>query len=164
VRGDSAGYARALAGELAAFNLTQPRRPLSAAVSVRIQAARDDYRFRAANDDRYAIWMSDGGRSSDWTVIHDSVSAEFLVSPLDRVVFVQPLPADLEAALAGVSSSLSAVGYWPAGESQARWVAGQVRGASRVCPLGEMQFPPLGWHQDGGPVLSALVRWVDLEN
>ena len=36
-------------------------------------------------------------------------------------------------------------------------------GASRYCPLGAMQQPPLTWHQDGAPPLGALVRWIDLE-
>jgi Acyl-CoA reductase (LuxC) len=163
VRGDSAGFAQSLATEMAAFNAREPRRPLSAADAVRIQAAREDYRFRAANDDHFAIWMSEDGKSTDWTVIHDAANPEFTVSPLDRVIFVKPLPAELGAALANVSAHLSAVGYWPPGEAHARWVAEHVPGASRICPLGEMQFPPLTWHQDGFPVLSSLVRWVDLE-
>ncbi len=124
---------------------------------------REDYGFRAANDDHFSIWMSDDGKSTDWTVIHDAANPEFTVSPLDRVVFVKPLPADLGGALAKVSAHLSAVGYWPPGEEHARWVAEHVRGVSRICPLGQMQFPPVTWHQDGGPVLASLVRWVDLE-
>ncbi len=164
VRGDSREYATALAGEMAAFHAREPRRPLTAAEAVRIQAVRDDYRFRAANDDHLSIWMSDDGRSTDWTVIHDTVNPEFTVSPLDRVVFVKPLPEDLVSALAKVSGHLSAVGYWPPGAEHARWVASRVPGASRICPLGTMQFPPLTWHQDGGPVLASLVRWVDLES
>ena len=65
--------------------------------------------------------------------------------------------------LAPVAAHLSAVGYWGPGLENARWVARQVAGISRICPLGEMQFPPLTWHQDGAPVLSSLVSWLDLE-
>jgi hypothetical protein len=163
IRGDSAAYAHSLAAEMAAFNARQRRRALTAAESVRIQAVREDYRFRAANDDHYAIWMSDEGKSTDWTVIHDAVTPKFTFSPLDRVIFVKPLPADLHLALGTVAAPFSAVGYWGPGLANARWIAERVIGVSRVCPLGEMQFPPLTWHQDGAPVLSSLVHWLDLE-
>jgi hypothetical protein len=36
-------------------------------------------------------------------------------------------------------------------------------GVSRICPVGRMQFPPVTWHQDGQPVLTPLVRWIDCE-
>jgi hypothetical protein len=39
----------------------------------------------------------------------------------------------------------------------ARW------GARRICPLGQMQNPPLGWRHDGRPPLSDLVTWTDWE-
>ena len=39
----------------------------------------------------------------------------------------------------------------------ARW------GAVRVCPLGQMQNPPLAWRHDGYPALADLVRWTDWE-
>jgi hypothetical protein len=39
----------------------------------------------------------------------------------------------------------------------ARW------GATRVCPLGRMQNPPLTWRHDGRPALGDLVTWTDME-
>jgi len=36
-------------------------------------------------------------------------------------------------------------------------------GAKRICPLGEMQRPPLGWRHDGRPALGDLVTWCDWE-
>jgi len=39
----------------------------------------------------------------------------------------------------------------------ARW------GATRVCPLGQMQAPPLTWRHDGRPTLGDLVTWTDWE-
>ena len=39
----------------------------------------------------------------------------------------------------------------------ARW------GATRVCPLGQMQNPPLTWRHDGRPALGDLITWTDLE-
>ena len=163
VRGDSRAYAASLADAMAAFNFQHPRRLLAPPEAAPIRAVREDYRFRAANDDRYTLWQSDGGRSTDWTVIHDAANPAFMTSPLDRVVFVKPLPADLGSALMGVISHVGAIGYWPQGLDSARWVAEHVSGAARICPVGAMQRPPLTWHQDGAPVLSSLVRWVDLE-
>ena len=39
----------------------------------------------------------------------------------------------------------------------ARW------GVPRICPLGQMQRPPLAWRHDGRPPLGELIRWTDLE-
>lgn len=36
-------------------------------------------------------------------------------------------------------------------------------GASRVCPVGRLQTPPLEWSQDGKHLIAELVRWCDLE-
>ena len=36
----------------------------------------------------------------------------------------------------------------------ARW------GATRICPLGQMQNPPLFWRHDGRPALGDLVTWT----
>ena len=39
----------------------------------------------------------------------------------------------------------------------ARW------GATRICPLGQMQNPPLTWRHDGRPALGDLITWTDFE-
>lgn len=36
-------------------------------------------------------------------------------------------------------------------------------GASRICPIGQLQTPPIEWNQDGKHFISELVRWCDLE-
>lgn len=36
-------------------------------------------------------------------------------------------------------------------------------GASRICPVGKLQIPPIEWSQDGKHLISELVRWCDLE-
>jgi len=36
-------------------------------------------------------------------------------------------------------------------------------GASRVCPVGQLQIPPVEWSQDGKHLISDLVRWCDWE-
>ena len=39
----------------------------------------------------------------------------------------------------------------------ARW------GVTRICPIGQMQNPPLTWRHDGRPSLADLVSWTDWE-
>ena len=36
-------------------------------------------------------------------------------------------------------------------------------GATRICALGEMAWPPPTWHHDGQPPLGVLVRRCDVE-
>ena len=162
VRGDARAYAQGLSVHMERFNRHTPRGTLSAGEAVSLQALRDDWRFRAANaPDHYALWHSAG--STAWTVLYDGADAGFTASPLNRAVYVKPLPGDLRAALAPVQPFLSTIGRWPAARPDAEWLASLDLGASRYCPLGAMQRPPLTWHQDGAPPLGALVRWVDLE-
>ena len=162
VRGDARAYAQGLSVHLERFNRHTPRGTLGAGESASLQGLRDDWRFRAANEpDRYALWHSVG--STAWTVLYDGADAAFTASPLNRAVYVKPLPGDLRAALASVRPFLSTVGMWPSGRAPMEWVDSMDLGASRYCPLGAMQQPPLTWHQDGAPPLGALVRWIDLE-
>jgi hypothetical protein len=64
-----------------------------------------------------------------------------------------------------VRGQVSTVGL-AAPEEQARDLAlGLARwGVTRICPLGQMQNPPLTWRHDGRPALGDLVTWTDLEN
>jgi len=36
-------------------------------------------------------------------------------------------------------------------------------GVPRICPVGELQAPPLDWPQDGRPALGDLVSWTTWE-
>lgn len=151
-------YAECLAEAMAAFNRTSPRRPLNLAGAAEIMDLRASYSFRAASDERVAIWCSP--ESTDWTVIYEE-DPWFATSPLNRVVFVKPLPADLGSALAPVRQWIGAIGIWPATRENADRVA--TLGASRICRLGRMQFPALAWHAEGLPNLGGLVSWIDFE-
>lgn len=160
VQENASEYARRLAGAMAECNRCTPRTTLTPAAAGAIAQLRREMEFRAANDPAVAIWQSEN--STDWTVICEpdpQIRARDLVA--NRVVFVKPLPPDLPAVLRDVRAHLSTVGIWPATAANAARVA--ECGASRICPLGRMQWPPVSWHQDGGPNLSALVRWIDFE-
>ena len=155
-------YAEDLAGEMARYEEQHPRGKISPGESANIHALREDWRFRTGIDpEGYGIWTSAG--STAWTVLYDGADPEFTPSPLNRTVFVTPMPADPRAALLSVDAFLSAVGIFPADPAHARWASDLGLGFSRICPLAAMQLPPLTWHQDGQPVLSSLVRWIDFE-
>ena len=158
VADDPFGYAVKLADEMERFDAQQPRRALSIAEANEIRARRAELTFRAANDKSLALLQSSG--STAWTVVFDA-NPDFPRSPLNRFIFVKPLPADLATELAPVRRHLGAIGLWPATIENARRLA--TLGANRLCPIGRMQLPPWTWHQDGQPALTPLVRWVDFE-
>ena len=63
-----------------------------------------------------------------------------------------------------VRDKVSTVGLCaPAGK--AKELAAQFAhwGATRICPLGRMQNPPLTWRHDGRPPLGDLITWTDFE-
>jgi hypothetical protein len=85
---------------------------------------------------------------------------------LNRFIYVKAV-ADLTAALQGADSvrgKVSTVGI-AAPEEKTNEIATQLArwGATRICPLGQMQNPPLTWRHDGRPALEDLVTWTDLE-
>jgi hypothetical protein len=161
VRENGDGFARTYAARLAEglerFNRHTPRRPLGMGGNAAIADLRASYAFRSASDVRTQIWQSEG--STDWTVIYEE-DPWFATSPLNRVVFVKPLPADFSC-LEPARPWLGAIGIWPATVENATRVASL--GASRICALGRMQYPPATWHAEGLPNLGTLVRWVDFE-
>ena len=158
VRGDARSYADRLADEMQRFDAREPRGAISLSESNMIRALRDDLAFRAANDESIALHASQG--STAWTVAYIEKPG-FPHSPLNRCVFVKPLPANFVAELSEVRDHLSCAGIWPPTLENARSLAGV--GVSRICPLGEMQTPPWSWRQDGQLTLAPLIRWVTAE-
>jgi len=66
--------------------------------------------------------------------------------------------------LENIRGRVSTVGLAVPGE-QAADIARQLArwGVLRICPLGQMQNPPLTWRHDGRPALGELVTWADYE-
>jgi hypothetical protein len=147
---------------MAAFEKEDARGPVSLEEQSEIVALRKDFAFRAAvsadGADAPACWESPG--STAWTVLYDP-EPQFMASCLNRVIYVKPMPDDVPKAVLRVYKHLSTVGIHPATPENAARVT--LTGASRICPIGEMQFPPLTWHHDAQPVLAPLVHWVDFE-
>ncbi len=152
-------YAKKLATEMESFNTRTPRGAISHMEAIAIDDLRRSFQFRAANDSTGMIWTSRD--STDWTVIFDE-NPRFASSCLNRVIYVKPLPSDIGAALADARPHLSTIAIHPATLENAQLMSGL--GATRICPVGEMQSPPFTWHQDGGQSLAPLVRWIDFES
>jgi len=158
---DARAFASKLADAMAEYETIDPRSDISAAESTELIALRDNFAFRAATDESVAIWQSSTG--SEWTVIFETDS-QFAVSPLNRTIYVKPLPPGGIAGLAGelksVRSYLNSIAVHPFTESLAESVSDL--GANRICALGDAQFPHPFWHQDGRPQLTPLINWQDI--
>jgi hypothetical protein len=156
-------FAELLSEELARLQETEPRGPVPVETAAAIQSRRSIYQLRAANGPETMVWTS--FESTDWTVVYEA-DPQFQFSCLHRFIYVKPA-ASFTAALQAadpVRKNTSTVGLAVAEHKApelalelARW------GASRVCPLGEMQNPPLTWRHDGRPALAELVLWTDCE-
>ena len=152
-------YAEKLSSAMDHFNRSHPRGPLTVEEKAAIANLRAAYRFRAAGDLRVALW--EGGGNLDWTVVYEE-DAWFPASPLNRVIFVKPLPGDFVNAIGPAAAHIGAVGLFPCSEELAdRFVALR---PSRFCPIGRMQDPPWTWHNGGLSRLASLVKWVDFES
>lgn len=142
-------YAEKLNAAIASESHDQTPGDLSLEDRQAIRNWRDMYRWKAAVQKNVAFWPHvalDGTRGSErLTCLHRHV----LVLPFSEVPEIGPLAA-----------SLSTLGLWPFTPENAILCAGL--GASRLCPIGQMQFPHPSWHQDGFPALGRLVRWLDI--
>lgn len=156
--GNAREFAAALASEMEAFEAHTPRRALSPGEANAIRQLRSSYEFRTANDDRVALWRS--GEGTAWTVIFED-DPQFAVSPLNRFVFVKPLPASPGPHLRLVRPHLGSIAVWPWRDPYPETAA--ALGASRICEIGRAQEPSLFWHQDGIENLASLVTWIDLD-
>jgi hypothetical protein len=157
------GFADLLAGQLEALEKTHPRGRLAAAEAAGIAARRSFYEVRAAHSPETKMWAS--AESTAWTVVLET-EASFQVSCLNRFVYVKAVN-DVSEALQGaeaVREHISTVGLAGSGARSAELARQFARwGARRICPLGEMQKPPLGWRHDGRPALGDLLTWSEWE-
>jgi Acyl-CoA reductase (LuxC) len=161
--GDGEDFANLLAGKLEAMEKTHPRGALKPGDAAAIATRRAFYDVRAAHSPETKMWASP--ESTAWTVVLE-YDPRFQISCQNRFIYVKVVP-ELATALQGaepVRENISTVGLAcvPAQTTElarrlGRW------GVKRICPLGRMQHPPLGWRHDGRPPLGDLVTWVDWE-
>jgi hypothetical protein len=154
-------FAEALAGAMAAYQARIPRGTLSVEEAAQVSTMRAGYLFRSETDRRVAVWSSP--TPNEWTVIYED-DPSFALSCLNRVVFVKPTDGFKRVldAIQKFAPRISTVGVAPLNERAMAFAADLSRmGIHRVCPIGQMQRPPLSWHHDGRPNLAELVRWTD---
>jgi hypothetical protein len=160
---ESDKFAELLAVELATREAGEPRGKISTEESAAIASRRAICEALAAHRADVKIWASQN--STAWTVVFEH-DVRFQFSPLNRFIYVKPVP-DAAAVLRGadaVWAKVSTVGI-SAPVEKSKELAAQFarRGATRICPLGRMQNPPLTWRHDGHPPLGDLVTWTDFE-
>ncbi|MDD5141123.1 MAG: acyl-CoA reductase [Verrucomicrobiales bacterium] len=157
-------FAELLADELDRREQIEPRGELPAEDAAAIATRRGIYEVRAAHSpETTQHWCSKN--STAWTVVYEA-DAHFQMSCLNRFIYVKAV-ADLTAMLQGadaIRGKVSTVGI-AVPEDKAQEIATQLArwGATRICPLGQMQNPPLTWRHDGRPALGDLVTWTDFE-
>lgn len=107
---------------------------------------------------------------ASWTVAiwgRESAGNEWQkVSCPARVIHIVAIPS-LDSVLETVrpfGKFLQAVAVAMDGNEAERFAEelGQI-GVSRVCPIGQLQLPPIEWSQDGKHLIAELVRWCDFE-
>src|ERR1043166_5542250 len=156
-------FAEALAAELERRKTVEPRGTFPAEVGAVISSKRDFYAVRAAHSPGTRLWTSKD--STAWTVVYET-DTRFQVSCLHRFIYVKGV-TDLTEVLENADSvrqQVSTVGIAAPEEKGAQLATGLARwGVTRVCPLGEMQNPPLNWRHDGRPALGELVTWTNWE-
>lgn len=160
---ESDKFASLLAAELMKRETVQPRGKISVEESAVIASRKAMYETLAAHRGDIKLWSSQG--STAWTVVFEH-QVRFHFSPLNRFVLVKPVP-DMAAVFEGIDEihgKISTVGIAAPTEKMkelarqfARW------GVTRVCPVGQMQNPPLTWRHDGRPALGDLITWTDFE-
>jgi hypothetical protein len=156
-------FAELLAAELAKHEKSHPRGELSFDEHSNIARRRGFYEVRAAHSAETRCWFSP--ESTAWSVVFEA-DPEFHASSLNRFIHVRPV-IDLDQlflAIDKLRGKVSTVGIAAAGASAQR-IANSLAewGVTRICPIGEMQNPPLRWRHDGRPALGELVTWTDWE-
>jgi hypothetical protein len=163
-RVSSEQFAEMLADEQAQREAVEPRGQISLEAATAIASRRSFYEVRAAHVPDTRQWCSQ--ESTAWTVIHEA-DPRFQMSCLHRFVYVKAVE-NFEEALQGADSvrhQVSTVGLGVGAERQADLALRLARwGATRICPLGQMQNPPITWRHDGRPALADLVTWADWES
>jgi acyl-CoA reductase-like NAD-dependent aldehyde dehydrogenase len=153
----------AVAGAMARAEARWPRGHVGPQAAASLAHERAEAELRAAAGQEVALR---GDPEQRWTVVAEA-DAQRRPAPLHRFLRIHPV-ADVGALLAALrplGPRLAAVGVAGLSDSEIVALAPALAGlgASRLCPLGSMQAPPLDWCHDGQGVLLPLARLTDLE-
>ncbi len=156
-------FAAKLAEELERREATEPRAAVPTTVAATIANRRAFYEVRAAHSPDTRHWSS--AKSTAWTVVFEA-DPQFQLSCLHRFIYVKSVPSSeaLRHGADAIRHAVSTVGLGATDDEVPGLAAEFARwGASRICPAGQMQNPPLAWRHDGAPALAGLVAWADWE-
>lgn len=156
-------FAKQLGEELDKLEKKQPRGELTPEELADIATRRSIYELRAADSSDTRMWKSED--STKWTVVFES-DPQWTPSCGNRFVYVKEVrdAEEVMRNLEPVRENLSTIGLAAPEERLEDLATGFARfGATRVCPLGRMQNPPLTWRHDGQPALANLATWTDWE-
>lgn len=155
-------FAALLAQGLAYWQQELPRGTIPQNASAAIRRVRDEAEWQALAGKDVALFASSHG--TEWTVIYEA-DPTFRPSPLYRTIRVKPFTSlpQLSALLTPWHPHLEAAGVAMSREHllATAEVLGRA-GVSRICPLGQLQTPPLSWRHGGRPRIADLVRWVEV--
>lgn len=156
-------FAEMVAEALETLEATQPRGEISTEESAIIAYKREFYELRSAGTGDVSQFKSSEG--THWTVVFEQ-DPVFTTSCLNRFIHVKSV-TNLDEALRVAEMArgqVSTVGL-AAPKSDSELMVKQLAhwGVTRICPIGQMQDPPLGWRHDGRPPLGDLVTWTDWE-
>ena len=155
-------FAGLLAEELAGCESGQPRGELPVEEAAHIASRREIHGMRAAATGETRVLASPG--STAWTVVFEQ-DPRFQLSCLNRFVYVKPVSdlAELLRHAEVVRGQISTLGLAASEETAAMMTELARWGITRICPLGQMQAPPLAWRHDGRLALGQLVNWTGWE-
>ena len=159
-RGRAESFAALLAAELERLERELPRGALEAAEHLAVR----ELRARWASREGARAWLSPGG--THWGVVGVPASDTPPLGGALRNVPVVAVPdlRGLEQLCSAFAPHLSTLAHAGFGEGTAALGPLALRaGASRLCALGRMQLPPIGWRHDGRGAIAALLRFIDLE-
>ncbi len=130
--------------------------------AVALRAARAMCEFEGLEDGTSVVF---GPADLSWSVLARKAPG-IAADSLPRAVWVYGIESvrELEALLAPLEGRIQSLGL--AGTDGAEEVAelGSLLGVSRVCPVGEMAWPPADWRHDGRHRLLPYLRWTDWES
>lgn len=156
-------FAEMLSEAICQLEQTEPRGAISEAEAGDIAHRRSCYEIREAHTGDVRQWKSED--TTAWTVVFEE-EPQFSASCMNRFVHVKST-SDIDATLRAaemVRGQASTVGLAaPKNEAEEIVIKLAHWGVTRVCPIGQMQNPPVGWRHDGRPTLGDLVTWTDWE-
>ena len=147
---DTIEYGKRLAAEMKRYISPSALSTLDFQEAASVARWRLSAEWKAVHNEKNRVWLSSG--EPVWGVLLNDMGEEPGLSCLHRHVTLQ-IFSDFPQ-LGRLSESVSTLGIWP--RSAQNLLEGL--SASRICEVGEMQFPKPTWQQDGFPALGRLVR------